>query len=136
MKLKLGTFTSFLSFDYYVLKYNSKMHLQYQLHQPSRATYVIRHQLAHMSSLWQSSPNVQFSALSSNRIRRVKFCLCLLFQLAAEKKTSFLVQLKQIFGPSYFVWAYSVDSIKHTVLLNVLSLLSVLFSTVISKNLY
>ena len=31
---------------------------------------------------------------------------------------------------------YSVDSIKRTVLLNVLSLLSVLFSTVISKNLY
>ena len=32
--------------------------------------------------------------------------------------------------------SYSVDSIKRTVLLNVLSLLSVLFSTVISKNLY
>ena len=32
--------------------------------------------------------------------------------------------------------AYSVDSIKRTVLLNVLSLLSVLFSTVISKTLY
>jgi hypothetical protein len=28
-----------------------------------------------------------------------------LLQLAAEKKTQFLVQLKQIFGPSYFVRA-------------------------------
>ena len=30
---------------------------------------------------------------------------CLFLQLAAEKKTPFLVQLKQIFGPSYFVTA-------------------------------
>jgi hypothetical protein len=28
-----------------------------------------------------------------------------LFELAAEKKTPFMVQLKQIFGPSYFVKA-------------------------------
>jgi hypothetical protein len=27
---------------------------------------------------------------------------CLFLQLAAEKKTPFLVQLKQIFSPSYF----------------------------------
>ena len=27
---------------------------------------------------------------------------CLFLQLAAEKKTPFLVQFKQIFGPSYF----------------------------------
>ena len=35
-----------------------------------------------------------------------------------------------------FVSNYSVDSIKHTVLSNLLSLLSVLFSTVISKYFY
>ena len=48
----------------------------------------------------------------SNKIGRAKFCLScnkngyfFTVQWAALKKTTFLVQLKQIFGPSYFVRA-------------------------------
>ena len=51
----------------------------------------------------------KLKAKSSNKIRRAKFYLSctknsVFLQLAAEKKTP-LVQLKQIFGPSYFVRA-------------------------------
>ena len=51
--------------------------------------------------------NINFSSPSSNKIRRVKIFLswCLFLQLAAEKKTPFLVQLQQIFDPSYFIRA-------------------------------
>ena len=45
------------------------------------------------------------------------------FQLAAEKKTQFLVQLKQIFGPSYFFRAL-VLSLQRFLLHEILSLLS------------
>ena len=37
---------------------------------------------------------------------------CLVLQLAAEKKTPFLVQLKQMFGPSCFVRAWTNEPIQ------------------------
>ena len=50
----------------------------------------------------------QSTYLATNNLK-VPFFLptvwCFFLQLAAEKKTPFFVQLKQIFGPSYFVRA-------------------------------